>query len=338
MSPRARILAVALVCVVLLAGSAAYLLGSRATQQRTLRAAPVQPTMAVADVEAGPHVVFRNTAAGPHHGRVALVPLADPAGRRAITELTCVRVYAAAGRTACLGTTAGAVPVYRGEVVDGGGGTVALDVAGTPSRVTLSGEADLAATTSFVAGDSYASDGFSTRTVITVLATRKGVDLEAFRLVHRGKSVRPVDRNYWGVTFTGDGDTFYATAAFGGQTWLVRGSLRARTLTTLRADAECPSLSPDGRRVAYKKLQDRPPGDWRVAVLDLAAGTEVVLAEQRSVDDQVEWLDDDRLLYGVPRDDGVPGVLGSDVWVVPADGSGSPQILIRDASSPAVQR
>jgi hypothetical protein len=31
-------------------------------------------------------------------------------------------------------------------------------------------------------------------------------------------------------------------------------------------------------------------------------------------------------------------VLGSDVWRLPADGTGAPSILIEDAASPAVQR
>jgi hypothetical protein len=62
-----------------------------------------------------------------------------------------------------------------------------------------------------------------------------------------------------------------------------------------------------------------------------------MLAEDRSVDDQVEWLDNDQLLYAVPRA-GSAGVLGSDVWRLPADGTGAPSILIEDAASPAVQR
>jgi hypothetical protein len=63
-------------------------------------------------------------------------------------------------------------------------------------------------------------------------------------------------------------------------------------------------------------------------VLDLASGRETPLAETRSVDDQVEWLDDGRILYG----------LQGDIWVVPADGSGTPQVYLADALSPAVVR
>ena len=36
-------------------------------------------------------------------------------------------------------------------------------------------------------------------------------------------------------------------------------------------------------------------------MLDLATMRETPLAEPRSVDDQAEWLDDDRVLYGARR-------------------------------------
>ncbi len=100
-----------------------------------------------------------------------------------------------------------------------------------------------------------------------------------------------------GVTFV-DEDAFYVTVSFGGATWLARGSVRAERIQTLRKTAECPAVSPDHDRVAYKK---REGAGWRIAVLDLASGREKVLPGRRSVDDQVAWLDDDTLLYSLPR-------------------------------------
>jgi hypothetical protein len=146
-----------------------------------------------------------------------------------------------------------------------------------------------------------------------------------------------VDRNFWGVTFAPDDDTFFVTGAAGGTTWLLRGSLKAKKLTSLRTDAECPSLSPDGTKVAYKKrLGNKTPGIWRIAVLELATGQETLTADLRSVDDQVEWLDDNTLLYGMPRSGA--DATTSDIWQVPAVGTGQPIVYIEQGSSPAVVR
>jgi hypothetical protein len=69
-------------------------------------------------------------------------------------------------------------------------------------------------------------------------------------------------------------------------------------------------------------------------VYDLASGKETLLAEQHSVDDQVEWLDAAHVIYGLPRT--TTGAATSDVWSVPADGTGTPQALVHNAWSPAV--
>jgi hypothetical protein len=61
--------------------------------------------------------------------------------------------------------------------------------------------------------------------------------------------------------------------------------------------------------------------------------TEVPVAEQRSVDDQAEWLDGDRVLYSLPRPSG-----GSTIWTARADGSGTPSLFLDDAYSPAIVR
>lgn len=60
-----------------------------------------------------------------------------------------------------------------------------------------------------------------------------------------------------------------------------------------------------------------------------------MLAETRSVDDQVQWLDDSTLLYALSRDD---AEVTSDIWQIPADGTGRPAILVPQAASPAVVR
>ena len=151
------------------------------------------------------------------------------------------------------------------------------------------------------------------------------VDLEKFDVTRDGKPFKAIDFNFWGVTFTRDGRRFYATLSTGGKMYLVEGDIQTRRARVIHEGVECPSLSPDETRIAYKQRQGRT---WRLHVLDLASGRETALAETRSVDDQVEWLDDERIMYG----------LEGDVWVVPADGGGKPRVYIPDALSPAVVR
>lgn len=147
-----------------------------------------------------------------------------------------------------------------------------------------------------------------------------------------GREYKSGDVNYWGVTFSKDDDTFYATLATAGQTHLVKGSISRRTVTTLAQNVECPSLSPDETRIAYKKRVQRGASLWREHVMDLATLREHPLAEKHSVDDQAVWLDDRTLAYGLPAE-GAPDT--TDLWTVPADGSGTPHLLAPGASSPS---
>ena len=71
--------------------------------------------------------------------------------------------------------------------------------------------------------------------------------------------------------------------------------------------------------------------------MELGSGAVTPLAELRSVDDQAEWLDDSTVLYAIP-DPAAPTPMVTDVWQVPADGSGAPELLLKGASSPAVLR
>jgi hypothetical protein len=57
------------------------------------------------------------------------------------------------------------------------------------------------------------------------------------------------------------------------------------------------------------------------------------LAETRDVDDQIEWLDDTTVLYGLADDD-TPAE--PDTWQVPADGTGTPTVLVPRAWSTTV--
>jgi hypothetical protein len=194
--------------------------------------------------------------------------------------------------------------------------------------------------TVFVSGHSYAEGAFSTHTTIVDTASGEQVaDLEQLTVLRDGERFESPDFDFWGVTFARDSNRFYATLGTGGKTYLVAGDLAARQMTVLREGVECPSLSPDETRIAFKK-QTGSGGTalWQVAVLDLATLSETVLStETHNVDDQVEWLDDGHLLYGLPAAPAPAGAV-TNVWSLATDGSGPPQLLASGAWSPAVIR
>ncbi len=333
---RTRLLAFVAVVLVCAAGAGAYAAQALAERRDQLAAPPRAPQVAADRYADVPRVVFRNTEIGSSFGLVASVPLQDPGGPRAVSDVACDRVDATASSVSCLRTERGVVTKYAWLEL---GADLAqrrrVPLTGTPSRTRLSPDGRLGSSTVFVAGHTYMQVGFSTATVVTRVAGGSHGNLEDFQLVLDGRRVAPRDRNVWGVTFADDDRTFYATVATGDVPYLVRGDLEERTLTSVRPGAECPSLSPDGTRVAYKV--DRDPGtgtDWTLGVLDLASGRETRLDVGRtSVDDQAEWLDDQTLLYGLPRA-GAPGE--TDVWSLEARPGSDPRLFLRDAWSPSV--
>ena len=245
-----------------------------------------------------------------------------PAGR------SCQRVAFGAGKGLCLNVLGAEMGV---EVLDGKLHSVAeFDLPGIPSRARISPDGRWGGVTAFIVGHAYAAPGqFST--VATVIDMNRGkpvADLEHdFTVTDGGKVVDARERNFWGLTFAGDGDTFYATLAEASRTWLIEGSIRARRAHTIHENVECPSLSPDGTRIGYKKAVAHGPTAWRFHVLDLATGKETPLAETRSVDDQLSWLDDAHLLYGFEES----------TWIVNADGSGQARKWLAAGDSPTIQ-
>ncbi|MEU7551438.1 hypothetical protein AB0B01_03575 [Streptomyces sp. NPDC044571] len=329
-----------LVCaVVLLAAVGVFAVvraSSRADQKDQPQAGGPQITrgeVSLAPGDGGRRIVFRNMAWGPHRDELATVPADAPAGPRTASGLSCLRFHSAAGTGICLQADKGGVQSYRAVVLDSGLRQVsAHPLAGIPTRARVSPGGHLVAWTVFVGGDSYAGTDFSTRTSLLDLRTGKlDASLEDFAIRKDGKAYRNADVNFWGVTFAADERTFYATLATGGQTHLVRGDLAERTVTTLRENLECPSLSPDGTRLVFKKRVPGLPADapWRLYALDLASLQETPLAEARSVDDQVVWTDDRTVVYSLPGD------FGADLYRVPADGSGEPVKLMASALAPA---
>jgi WD40-like Beta Propeller Repeat len=242
------------------------------------------------------------------------------------SDLACERVYFAGGRGLCLAVAPSGVE-YEATIFDSSLHPLKrLGLTGLPSRARVSRDGRYGAMTVFVAGHAYLSGGaFSTTTTLVDMQTGKPIaQLEEFDVSKDGEPFDAADFNFWGVTFARDPNTFYATLHSDDGYYLVEGNVRERTMQVLRDGVECPSLSPDGTRIAFKsRIGDG--NRWRLEVLDLASLVAHPLAEHRSIDDQAEWLDDDTLVYSS----------GPDLYTAPADGSGKPQLLLEDASSPA---
>ncbi|MEV6604159.1 hypothetical protein [Kutzneria sp. NPDC051319] len=260
-------------------------------------------------------------------GRIASVPMSNPAATPQVSGLRCDRFAVAKHTAVCLAVQPGTLPAVTDVLV--------LDdhlaikhkesLPGTASRARVSPDGKLVYWTLFVTGDSYAATGFSTRAGLYEVDTGRLVKtIEELAVQVDGRRYFASDVNFWGITFAPDGNRFYVTLASLGKTYLVEGDYADYHGKALRENVECPSLSPDGTRVAFKKKVS--DGVWRLSVLDLATLKEIPLAETRSVDDQALWSDDHTVIYG----------LDNAVWSVPADGSGSPRKLTGDAASPAV--
>ncbi|GAA2606236.1 PD40 domain-containing protein [Dactylosporangium fulvum] len=316
---RVRIAVLTAATVVLAVGAAVYV---RSAAGRDAGAAPRFEQVSLTP---GPRLL---TVTDRH---VAVVAADNPGGARTVSAVECVRAYAAAGTGICLRQK---TPwAYQAVVLDTQlHDRQAIDIPGLPNRARVSASGRMLAWTTFVGGDSYTSSGFSTRTGILDTATGALVStLEDFAVTRDGRPYRSVDVNFWGVTFTADDNVFYATMSTAGHRYLVRGDFAARTVETLRDNVECPSLSPDGTRLAFKQAVDGDPlRGWHLSVLDLASMRVTPTAEATSVDDQAAWLSDTDLAYTLRHADGQP-----DIWSVRADGTGAPRLLVPGAESPS---
>ncbi|MFI5801341.1 TolB family protein [Streptomyces sp. NPDC051561] len=329
MNPRARQLHIVLVIAAVLllgGGSLGYVLHARQ------REVPAQQADADASFTlAEPGLYFRDAATG----RVVRQP-----GRQAPRVNggpSCDRFYAAGERALCLRKLPGVPARTEALVLDRRMRQIRrVIVAGIPNRARVSASGQLLSWTTFATGDSYATSAFSTRTAILNLRTGDLVkSIEEIPLTIDGTRYHAPDVNFWGVTFARDDNRFYATVSSKGSTHLVQGDLRKWSAKALRTNVECPSLSPDNTRLAFKKkVSDHPQAPWRLHVLDLATLKEHPLAEARSVDDQAAWLDDTTVGYALPGSDGRK----SDIWTAPADGSGTPRLIVRGGSSPVAVR
>jgi hypothetical protein len=282
-----------------------------------------------------PAVMFQHVARDLKYGvvtdekyaHIGLMALANPDKRR-YSNLVCERVYFGGSRGLCLMLEQHPLRSKYVAKLFGPDFRVRhqLPLTGPPSRARVSSDGRYGATTVFVFGHSYRDNAFSTQTTLIDMTSGKLVtdNLEKFVVLRAGKRIKAPDFNFWGVTFARDSNRFYATLMTRGKTYLVQGNVNARQMRVLHENVECPSLSPDNTRIAFKK---RLGGVWRLTVLDLRTMRETPLSETRSIDDQVEWLDNEHILYAFYG-----------LWSVRTDGSGKPQEFLADGRSPAVIR
>lgn len=281
---------------------------------------------------------FRYTGMGPEYGRLAFFD-ARESEASFHPDLSCEAVHASGGRGLCLSADRGVVTTYTAYVFDTSTHEVLGEFAlgGAPSRTRVSPGGRLGASTVFVTGHGYDSVDFSTQTMIYDLVAMAPIaDLETFTVLDDGKTISRADFNFWGVTFLPDEQTFFATLSSAGQHHLVKGDVPSRTVVVIHDQVECPSVSPDGTRVAYKRRKTIGGAVmWDIRVLRLGDGHEIALPDERSIDDQLEWLDNEHVLYSVP-DKSSPAV--TNVWINRADGTGTADIFLEDAYSPALLR
>jgi hypothetical protein len=302
-------------------------------------AAAAEPSAALTEVAAVPHIVFRGSRMDANYGKLTITALDAPGQQRIATPLGCDRVSFGESGGICLRAERGIRTAYSAVLFDSAfRATKSLPLDGQPSRTRVSPDGRVGAFTAFVTGlpHGYATIGFSTKTTLVDMATGDVIgDLEEFTTWRDGQRFKAADFNFWGVTFAHDSNLFYATLQTGDHTFLVRGDLALRKLTVVRDGVECPSLSPDNKLIAFKKRVGPALAPWRIYTLDLATMTErPVTAETRSVDDQMEWLDSTHILYGVERSS---AVAIRDVWVAPIDG-GAARVFLAEAESPIVVR
>ena len=282
-----------------------------------------------------PFLVFRNLSSDDAHGRVAMLSLRPGELTRHVSPLSCARVHYARGTGLCLvqeqvqGQSAFTAYTFdqtltrRNRIV----------LRGVPTRARVSPDGRRATITTFAEEESPEGERLATDSmIIDVRSGRVIASLRDFQVIHDQQPPITGVIDIGSVAFEDDGDRFFATLSTETERYLVAGSVQERRVTAIRPGIANEALSPDGNHLAVKRLiGDR--GFWQLGVIDLRTWTERDLNQgPRSIDDQVEWLDNNHVMYHDTAQDTTA------LWMLPIDGVSGPSIFVRDAFSGTTQR
>jgi len=305
--------------------------------------AAVSPT--ATPVEIGPalapgEILVVNRVPGDDYGRLAI---RHTDGSRTLLDRECMRVHISTEIGVCLSEEAGLVTSFRTTFFP----AVDIDAeiksyaSALPSRARISPDGTFSAVTAFVTGTSYADVGSGETTTIVTIDEIEGTSLlrgaSQFEVLSDDSRYRNFAAQYWGITFAADEDEIYVTGFYEDAPEIMRGSLQEMTLEPTDWVGSCPSLSPDGKTLVFKEM--RPDGGFDLVAVDLASESKWMLGETRSVDDQVEWLDNDTILYSLHPEDNDQALQPEfDIWMLDIAEGSEPELFLPNADSPAVPR
>jgi len=284
-------------------------------------------------------VMFVNRVPGDDYGRLGI---RHSDGSRTLLAQDCLRVHIAADHGVCLSETDPVLGTFETTFFEASNPaeTIKSYASASPSRARISPDGTFSTVTAFISGGSYADIGIGeTTTVVTIDEVDSNVLLRGagqFEVNAEQSRYQTFDANYWGLTFV-DQENFYITGFYDTLPEIMQGTLSTMTIEPTGWIGSCPSISPDGKTLVFK--EQRPDGHYDLVAVDVETQEKRLLGETRSVDDQVEWLDNDTILYALHPEDGDLGLQPQfDIWELDLAEGSEPKMFLPSADSPAVAR
>ncbi len=352
-----QVLLITAIALVLMLGAGGYILNVRSQQNKDLAARNQEASERVASFESsktaprstlasppeelsfGADVDFEqgdvlvvNRVPGDDYGKLAL---RNDDGSRELFDKTCTRVHLAAHTGFCLGERG--ISAYVAEFFD----LTKPDLPKRdewntilPSRAQVSPGGLWTASTVFASGTSYQDVGnFSTFVEFaSVENVNRRWGARNFKVESDDPKYVDPEGNFWGVTFIDD-DQFYITHGLGTDIDILKGTISTRTLEPTGWLGSCPSLSPDGSTLVVKEMDGE---NFQLVTIDVATGERTPLGETRSVDDQINWMSDDTILYALHTNEKPEEIQPEfDIWSLNITDGSEPELFLPNADSPA---